>query len=95
MVTSYPPFANAVLIARFGGYVQRDVCMTLRRLLAHLEPADIYPNVSDELPLLSCLFITVSSALSKVASSDESGMIIVWSNPVISAESRFVINEPG
>ncbi|CAI8013994.1 WD repeat-containing protein 54 [Geodia barretti] len=33
--------------------------------------------------------------LNQVASSDESGMIIVWSNPVISAESRFVINEPG
>ena len=31
----------------------------------------------------------------KVASSDESGMIIVWSNPVISADSRLVINEPG
>jgi WD40 repeat protein len=33
--------------------------------------------------------------LNQVASSDESGMIIVWSNPVISAESKFVINEPG
>lgn len=36
-----------------------------------------------------------SCGRNQVASSDESGMIIVWSNPVISAESRLVINEPG
>ena len=58
--------------------------------LAFLKPPHIYMVAS-----LIDFILRILTVLSKVASSDESGMIIVWSNPVISAESRLVINEPG